>query len=853
MPEDPNKATGTTHIVDLNDEMRQSYLDYAMSVIVGRALPDVYDGLKPVHRRVLFAMHQMGNAHNKPYKKSAAVVGDVLGKYHPHGDSAVYDTLVRMAQPFSMRYTLIEGQGNFGSVDGDAAAAMRYTEVRMETIAEEMLADIDKKTVDFVPNYDGSTEEPVVFPTKIPNLLVNGASGIAVGMATNIPPHNLGEINQALMLLINAPDATVDDLMAVLPAPDFPTGGIIMGLEGVRQAYRTGRGKVVIRSRCSIEYEKDRPRIIVTEIPYLVNKARLLERIAELVREKKIEGISEIRDESNKLGIRVVIVLHRGEHAEILLNNLYRQTALQSSFSFNMVALCERQPKLLTLKEILEAFLAHRRAVITKRTIFLLNKTKARAHILEGLAVAVSAIDQVVATIKSSANPPEAKQRLMQTDWTSPVLETLLARRTVDTRPEDLASGFGVIENDGTRFYRLSERQAKSILDLQLHRLTQLESDKLQSEYQACVSDITRYLDILANDSSLTKLIQEELADLTKRFNDARRSELCHDTLDLSSEDLIVDEDRLITITARGYCKTQPLDTFRMQRRGGRGKAATSLRDEDYIEHLLIGSKLSVLLCFSNFGRVYWIKVHQLPEANRGARGKPLANLIPKLSNGESIRAVLSVSSFEGDASILMSTTRGLIKRCSLSEFSRPRPSGKQAITLTPGDQLAFVRKIDSTNNDVMLFTSEGRAVRFIGSQVRTMGRTARGLRGVLLDPDSTHVVGLEVVDPSKQIIISTEQGIGKRLDLDVFKTKNRGGKGVAVIPEAKRKSQLAGVCQVGASDEVMFITTAGVLIRMAVSSISQVGRGAQGVSLVNLERGDSVAAMVPIYAEEQH
>ncbi|MDI9348163.1 MAG: DNA gyrase subunit A [Methylacidiphilales bacterium] len=847
----PDKLIGQIVTVDVSAEMKQSYLDYAMSVIIGRALPDVYDGLKPVHRRVLYAMHQIGNNHTKPYKKSASVVGDVLGKYHPHGDSAVYDTIVRLAQPFSMRYLLIDGQGNFGSVDGDSAAAMRYTEIRMEKIAQELLEDIDKETVDFVPNYDGSLVEPVVFPTKLPNLLINGASGIAVGMATNVPPHNLSEVVDGLLVLINNPAVSIDELIKIIPAPDFPTGGILMSMSGVREAYHTGRGKVVIRSKCHIEEEKDRSRIIVSEIPYQVNKARLLEKIAELVRDKKIEGISEIRDESNKQGIRVVIVLQRGERAELLLNNLYTHTALQSSFSFNMVALLDRQPKLLNLKQILEAFLEHRRSIITKRTIFLLRQTRARTHILEGLAVAVAHIDEVVTLIKTSANPTIAKERLMQTAWTTKALSTLLSLQDYPiARPEDLPSNFGVIEKNGKQWYALSETQAQSILELRLQRLTQLEHEKIITEYKECLQSIKTYLELLANPNTLRDCIVSELQEIKKNYGDPRRSEISHETTEINLEDLIKDEERLITLSHKGYCKTQLTEEFRAQRRGGRGKSASAVREEDFIEHLLVGTSLSTLLCFSNFGKVYWIKVHELPEANRIARGKPISNLI-NLEEGETVRAMLSVADFTSGLSILMVTKKGFIKKVAIDEFAKPRNSGKIAIMLEPGDFLSRVTKLDTKDNDIMIVTSEGRAVRFMGSQVRVMGRSARGVRGVAMESDTAEVVGLENIDITKQIIVVTEQGFGKKLDLEEFKTKNRGGKGVAVIPSEKRKGKLVGVCQVTDNDDIMLITASGMLIRMSVSSVTQFSRSAKGVPLVKLEADDALVALAPIYDAE--
>ena len=840
-----------TQPVELSKELRQSYLDYAMSVIVGRALPDVQDGLKPVHRRVLYAMYRMGSTHSKPYKKSAAVVGDVLGKYHPHGDSAVYDSLVRMAQPFSMRNILIDGQGNFGSIDGDSAAAMRYTEVRLDKLSEEMLTDIDKETVTMVKNYDDTLMEPVVLPARIPNLLVNGSSGIAVGMATNIPPHNLSEVINAAIHVMENSDCTVEDLIKIMPGPDFPTGGIMMGVSGVKEAYTTGKGRVVVRSCCEIEEKKGRSRIIITEIPFMVNKSRMLERIAELVRNKKLSGITEIRDESNKNGIRVVITIARGENPQVILNNLYSNTSVQSSFSINMVALHNRQPKLMTLKQILNAFIDHRKQVITKRTIYELKQARNRAHILEGFAVSIANIDPIIQLIKTSPDPKTAKKLLMERGWESKLIDSMLKNSTDLTRLEEgMSDKYGQFMKEGKSYYHLSEKQAQSILELKLQRLTMLEQDKIIREYKECIEKIKEYLNILDSFEALYSIIKNELLEVRDKYLDKRRTEVSFDNTDLSIEDLIEDEEKLITLSHRGYCKIQSTDEFRAQGRGGRGKIATTTRHEDFIEHLVVGFSHSQLLCFSNFGKVYWAKVHQLPEANRNSRGKPISNILPMASE-EKIQELLSIDTFD-TKSIVMVTERGNIKKVPLKEFSTPRMNGKIAIKLAEGDSLAKVALADNEETDIMLFTSEGRALRFVAKQVRSMGRTAKGSRGVTMKHPDARVIGLITIDPSKQILVATDRGIGKRVDLTHFNSRSRGGKGVAVIPKKATVGNVIGVCQVKPSDGVMLISSGGILIRMKVENISKFSRDAKGVTLLKLEEGDTLVAMAPIYEDKK-
>ncbi len=832
--------------VNLEDEMRQSYLDYAMSVIVGRALPDVRDGLKPVHRRVLFAMSELGNDWNKPYKKSARVVGDVIGKYHPHGDTAVYDTMVRMAQPFSLRYMLVDGQGNFGSVDGDSPAAMRYTEVRMSKLAHELQMDIDKETVDFVPNYDGNEKEPAVFPTRIPNLLVNGASGIAVGMATNIPPHNLTEVVNACLALLADPELDISDLMEYLPGPDFPTAGIINGARGIREAYRTGRGRVYIRARAGVEVDErtNRETIIVTELPYQVNKARLLEKIAELVKDKKLEGISELRDESDKDGMRMVIELKRGESGEVILNNLYKQTQMQSVFGINMVALVDGQPKLLNLKEVLEAFLRHRREIVTRRTIFEVRKARERAHILEGLAVALSNIDAIIELIKAAPNPAEAKAGLLGLAWDAGIVSEMLTRAGSDIcRPDDLPEQFG-LHADG---YHLSDVQAQAILDLRLHRLTGLEKDKIIGEYRELLDKIADLLEILANPDRLLQVIRDELLLVRDTYGDVRRTEINVVGEDLSMEDLIADEEVMVTLSHEGYAKAQTLDTYRAQKRGGRGKAATSMKQEDFIEKLFIASMHDTLLCFSSRGRMYWLKVYQLPMAGRTSRGKPMVNLLP-LEEGERINAVLPIREYAGDKYVFMATSQGTVKKTPLTEFSRPRTAGIIAINLDEDDKLVDVALTDG-QNDVMLFSTSGKAIRFHEEDVRSMGRAAAGVRGVKLEDG--HEVNALIIVGEGELLIATENGYGKRTRTDEFSTQGRGGQGVIAIQTSERNGDAIGAVQVREDCQIMLITDGGTLVRTPVADVSIVGRNTQGVTLIRLNEGEKLVQVAPILTEQ--
>jgi len=815
--------------VNLEDEMRQSYLDYAMSVIIGRALPDVRDGLKPVHRRVLYAMSQLGNDWNKPYKKSARVVGDVIGKYHPHGDTAVYDTIVRMAQPFSMRYMLVDGQGNFGSVDGDSPAAMRYTEVRMAKIAHELLADIDKETVDFVANYDGSEHEPAVLPSRIPHLLVNGSAGIAVGMATNIPPHNLTEVVNACVALIDEPEIDIAGLMEHLPGPDMPTAGIINGARGIHEAYRTGRGRIYLRARAHVETDEKsgRESIVVTELPYQVNKARLLEKIAELVKEKKLEGISELRDESDKDGMRMVIELKRGEVSDVILNNLYQHTQMQNVFGINMVALVDGQPKLLDLKQILEAFVRHRREVVTRRTIYDLRKARERAHVLEGLAVALANIDEVIELIKKSPSPAEAKAALVAKAW-EPGMVTAMLERAEDSRPEDLAPEFG-LKDDG---YHLSEAQAQAILEMRLHRLTGLEQDKIVNEYGELLEKIVDLLEILGNPDRLMTVIRDELIEVRDQYGDDRRTEIVQSYEDLSLEDLISEEDVVVTLSHAGYAKAQPLTDYRAQKRGGRGKAATQMKEEDFIDKLFVASTHDTILCFSSLGKVYWLKVYQLPQASRTARGKPINNLLP-LEAEERINAVLPIREFtEGDY-VFMATASGVVKKTPLVDFSRPRSSGIIAVDLRDGDRLIGVALTDG-ERDVMLFSSEGKAIRFNESDVRPMGRTACGVRGIKLG-DNQRVISLIIVSGDWDVLVGTENGYGKRTPVGEFPVQGRGGQGVKGIATSERNGELVGARLVGEEDEIMLITNGGVLVRTAVDGVSRMGRNTQGVTLIRL------------------
>ena len=869
--------------VNIEDELKQSYLDYAMSVIVGRALPDARDGLKPVHRRVLFAMSELGNDWNKAYKKSARVVGDVIGKYHPHGDTAVYDTIVRMAQPFSLRYLLVDGQGNFGSVDGDNAAAMRYTEVRMAKLAHELLADLDKETVDWVPNYDGTEMIPAVMPTKIPNLLVNGSSGIAVGMATNIPPHNLGEVIDGCLALIDNPELTVDELMQYIPGPDFPTAAIINGRAGIIEAYRTGRGRIQIRARAIIE-DMDkaggRQQIIITELPYQLNKARLIEKIAELVKEKKLEGISELRDESDKDGMRVVIELRRGEVAEVVLNNLYAQTQLQTVFGINVVALIDGQPRTLNLKDLLEAFVLHRREVVTRRTVFELRKARERGHILEGQAVALSNIDPVIALIKASPTPAEAKESLIATAWESSAVVAMVERAGADScRPETLDPQYGLREGK----YFLSPEQAQAILELRLHRLTGLEHEKLLAEYQEILTQIGELIRILTSATRLMEVIREELEGVKAEFGDKRRTEILDTRLDLTLADLITEEERVVTISHGGYAKSQPLVAYQAQRRGGKGKSATGVKDEDYIEHLLVANSHATLLLFSSKGKVYWLKTYEIPEASRAARGRPLVNLLP-LDEGEQITAMLQVDlealrqqAPEGDESddiegviveqeeveelgededgddaegsdeptgayIFMATAKGTVKKTPLVQFSRPRSSGLIALRLDEGDTLIAAAVTDGAR-EVMMFSDGGKVIRFKESKVRTMGRTARGVRGMRL-PDGQFIISMLIPEAGAQILTASARGYGKRTAMAEFPRRGRGGQGVIAMVSNDRNGALVGAVQVLDGEEIMLISDQGTLVRTRVDEVSSLGRNTQGVTLIKLASDETLVGL---------
>jgi DNA gyrase subunit A len=834
--------------VNLEDEMKQSYLDYAMSVIVGRALPDVRDGLKPVHRRALFAMSVLGNDWNKPYKKSARIVGDVIGKYHPHGDTAVYDTIVRMAQPFSLRYMLVDGQGNFGSVDGDSPAAMRYTEVRMARIAHELLADIDKETVDFVPNYDETEQEPSVFPTRVPNLLVNGSAGIAVGMATNIPPHNLTEVINACLAVIDTPDIDIAGLMEHIPGPDFPTAGIINGVRGIHEAYRTGRGRIHIRARSHIEGDdgKGRQSIVITELPYQVNKARLIEKIAELVREKKIEGIAQhgLRDESDKDGMRIVIDLKRGEVAEVLLNNLYQHTQLQTVFGINMVALVDGRPRLLNLKQCLEAFVRHRRDVVTRRTVFELRKARQRAHILEGLAVALANIDEVIALIKGSSNRAAARQALMERVWEPGMVTGMLERAGAEaSRPDDLGREYGLVE-DG---YRLSETQTQAILDLRLHQLTGLEQDKILDEYKQLIEEIDRLLEILGNPDRLMAVIREELTALRDQYGDERRTEIMIDHLDLKLEDLITEEDVVVTLSHAGYAKSQPLSEYRAQRRGGRGKSAAGVREEDFIDKLFIASTHDTILCFSSRGKVYWLKVYELPQAGRTARGKPIVNLLP-LEAGERINAILPIREFDDEHFVFMATAQGTVKKTSLSSFSRPRSNGLIALELRDEDYLIDVAITDGTR-DIMLFSNAGKVIRFSETDVRPMGRTACGVRGIKLKAGQ-RVISMILASESP-VLTATENGYGKRTATGDYPVYGRGGQGVIAIQVTERNGEVIGAVLADDNDEVMLISDGGTLVRTRVREISVMGRNTQGVRLIALANNEKLVGMERILEEK--
>ena len=847
----PDEIARSVLPVNIEDEMRQSYMDYAMSVIVGRALPDVRDGLKPVHRRVLFAMSEMGNDYNKPYKKSARVVGDVIGKYHPHGDSAVYDTIVRMAQKFSLRYVLVDGQGNFGSVDGDAPAAMRYTEVRMSRIAHELLEDLDKETVDYIPNYDGAEHEPVVLPTRLPNLLVNGSSGIAVGMATNIPPHNLIEVVNACIALLQDENLSVEQLIEYIPGPDFPTAGIINGSQGIHEAYRTGRGRIYMRARSHIESDEKsgQDTIVITELPYQVNKARLQEKIAELVKDKKLTGIRELRDESDKDGMRLVIELRRAEVPEVILNNLYQFTAIQSVFGINLVALDDGQPRLMTLKGMLDAFIRHRREVVIRRTLFELRKARARAHILEGLAAALANIDPMIDLIKNSATPAEAKRGLLAKPWQPGAMVALLERVSAEiSRPDDLPEELGL----GADGYRLSVVQAQAILDMRLQKLTGLEQEKIISEYEELLDRIGDLLDVLALPQRLLEVIRTELEEIREQYGDARRTEIFEDQQALTLEDLITEQDVVVTLSHAGYAKTQPLDTYRSQRRGGRGKSATVVKAEDFIDKLFIASTHDTLLCFSSLGRLYWLKVYELPKASRSAKGKPIVNLLP-LSEGERINAVLPIREFSDDLFIFMATRDGTTKKTALKSFSRARPSGIRAIELVEGNQLVGV-ELTNGNDDVMLFSDAGKVIRFRESDVRPMGRTARGVRGIRLGPDDK-VISLNIVKEGKAVLTATEHGYGKRTPIEEYPLRGRGGHGVIAIRTDARNGKVIGADMVDEDDEIMLISDQGTLIRMSAGEVSVVGRNTMGVKLVNLNEAEHLAGLERVieYGEDNN
>ncbi|SFE04968.1 DNA gyrase subunit A [Nitrosomonas sp. Nm166] len=846
-----NQFAKETLPVSLEEEMRRSYLDYAMSVIVGRALPDVRDGLKPVHRRVLFAMHELSNDWNRPYKKSARIVGDVIGKYHPHGDTAVYDTIVRMAQDFSLRYMLIDGQGNFGSVDGDNAAAMRYTEIRMSRIAHELLVDLDKETVDFGPNYDDTEKEPLILPTKIPNLLINGSSGIAVGMATNIPPHNLNEVVEACLALLKNPHISIDELIDFIPAPDFPTAGIIYGVTGVRDGYRTGRGRVVMRARTHFEaLEKgSRQCIVIDELPYQVNKANLLIRIGELVRDKKVEGISDLRDESDKSGMRVVIELKRGELPDVILNNLYKETQMQDTFGINMVALLDGQPRLLNLKQVLDAFLRHRREVVTRRTVFELKKARERGHLLEGLAVALSNVDEIIALIKAAPTPADAKEALMARAWHSQLVEEMLSRALADAhalRPENLDTAFG-LQAQG---YRLSDAQAQAILELRLQRLTGLEQEKIVTEYKEVIDKIIDYLDILANPERITGIITEELGSIKQQFGDKRRSEIIVDTQDLSEEDLIAPADVVVTLSHSGYIKSQLLDDYRAQKRGGRGKLAASTKEDDFIDKLFIANTHDYILCFSSLGRVYWIKVYEVPQGGRQSRGRPIINWV-QLEEGEKINAILPVKTFDENRFVFMATAFGTVKKTPLSEFSRPRNNGIIALGLDEGDYLIGV-ELTEGKHDVMLFSDNGKAIRFSENDVRPMGRTARGVRGMKLGPGQKVISMLVAENEELTVLTATENGYGKRTSISEYTRHNRGAQGMIAIITSARNGKVVTAKLVKPDDEIMLITSGGVMIRTRVNEVREMSRATQGVTLINLDAGEKLAGLERVVESEE-
>ena len=831
--------------VNIEDELKQSYLDYAMSVIVGRALPDVRDGLKPVHRRVLFAMSVLNNDWNKPYKKSARVVGDVIGKYHPHGDLAVYDAIVRLAQPFSMRYMLVDGQGNFGSIDGDNAAAMRYTEVRMAKLAHELLADLDKETTDWVPNYDGTEQIPAVLPTRVPHLLVNGSAGIAVGMATNIPPHNITEVVNGCLALIDNPELDVDALMQFIPGPDFPTAGIINGRAGIVEAYRTGRGRIYVRSRAEVITQEggNREVIVITELPYQVNKARLIEKIAELVKEKKIEGISELRDESDKDGLRVVIELKRGESGEVLLNNLYSQTQLQNVFGINMVALVNGQPKLLNLKQMLEYFILHRREVVTRRTVYLLRKARERGHILEGYAIALANIDPVIDLIKKSPSPAEAKERLIAKEWEPGSVLAMLEKAGSDAcRPEGMDAAFGM--RDGK--YHLSPEQAQAILELRLNRLTGLEHEKLLNEYQEKLTEIARYLDILGDSALLMGVIRAELEEVRAGFGDERRTEIMASQLDLTVADLIAEEERVVTLSHGGYAKSQPLDAYQAQRRGGTGKTATAVKEEDFVEHLFVANTHDTILCFTNRGKVYWRKVYEIPVASRISRGRPMVNLLP-LEEDERVTSILPVKEYTEGHYIVMATANGTVKKTELVSFSRPRSTGLRAVEL---DEVLVGTAITDGNNDIMLCANSGKAIRFHESDVRAMGRTARGVRGIRLQ-EGQQVMSLIIPQAGSRILSVSENGYGKRTPIEDYPVKGRGGMGVISIQASERNGNLVGAIQVFAGDEMMLISDQGMLVRTRTEEVSEQSRNTQGVRLIRLKEGETLVGLARVAETE--
>ncbi len=839
-----NQFAKETIPISLEDEMKRSYLDYAMSVIVGRALPDVRDGLKPVHRRVLFAMHELNNDFNKPYKKSARIVGDVIGKYHPHGDTAVYDTIVRMAQDFSLRYMLVDGQGNFGSVDGDNAAAMRYTEIRMSKIAHELLEDIDKETVNFGPNYDGSEQEPLIMPARIPNLLINGSSGIAVGMATNIPPHNLNEVVDACLLLLEKPESSIDALIKLIPAPDFPTAGIIHGTSGVKEGYRTGRGRVVMRGRTHVEKldKGNREALIVDELPYQVNKKTFIEKIAELVNDKKIEGISDLRDESDKSGMRVVIELKRGENPDVILNNLYKQTQLQDSFGMNMVALIDGQPKLLNLKQILDAFLRHRREVTTRKTVFELRKARERGHMLEGLAVALANVDEMIKIIKAAPTPPDAKRELIARTWKSSVVEAMLNGAAMEfSRPEGLSKEFGLTDSG----YKLSDVQAQEILQLRLQRLTGLEQEKIVNEYKEIMNVITDFLDILATPARVTAIIVDELKVIKDQYGDKRRSEIVENALDLSTEDLITPEDVVVTLSHTGYIKSQVLDEYRAQKRGGRGKQAATTKDDDFIDKMFVANTHDNILCFSSRGQVYWLKVYEVPQGSRTSRGKPIVNLFP-LQEGEKINAILPIKEFDDKHYIFMATALGTVKKTPLTDFSNPRKSGIIAINLDDNDFLIGAEITDGSN-DIVLVSNGGKAVWFDEEDVRSMGRNTRGVRGMKLQEDQQVLSLLIASDDQQSMLVATENGYGKRTVLSDFRHSGRATQGVKAIQVSERNGLVVAAKLVNDEDEIMLITTGGVLIRTRVSEIRELGRATQGVTLINLGENEKLSGLEKI------